>query len=311
MTAAIFLTSAILLMASRKLIVSRKFGGCSRIFPHAIIPFVVLFCLAGAQLVAQTGQDKKQAPAQNLGQNSSRDLKRMPKARELGRDLRVTRDLATGELRAVVPGSGAAGAAAVTGPAIRASVALVGVGCTVIAADGTRVPGLRAEDFRLWEDGAEQGITSFDAAATPAKIAVIFDASPSVARELGDMRDAARSLERSPLGAQDEVAVVTFADRTTLLLPFSRDRALCGLRAFLARTQRSSEQLPVEHLSSPCFWPRGSSSPPHPSRRGLFWRRPGPQGHHPADRWDGQRPGPHLGPRDHAFPTAVAATSRV
>src|SRR5215471_17868538 len=67
-------------------------------------------------------------------------------------------------------------------------VALVEVQCTVTAPDGTRVRGLTRDDFRVWEDGVEQMVNSFDAASTPASIALIIDASPSIYRELGTMR---------------------------------------------------------------------------------------------------------------------------
>jgi Ca-activated chloride channel family protein len=104
-------------------------------------------------------------------------------------------------------------------------VSLVEVQCTVTAPDGVRVRGLTQNDFRVLEDGAEQKVASFDAAATPASIALVIDASPSIYRELGEMRSAAQSLAKS-LRPEDEVAVVAFAGETHLLLPFSRDRNL-------------------------------------------------------------------------------------
>ena len=99
------------------------------------------------------------------------------------------------------------------------------VQCTVTAPDGTRVRGLTRDDFQLWEDGDEQQIASFDAATTPASIVLVIDASPSIYRELGDMRGIAQSLTKS-LQPEDEVAAVAFADKTHLLMPFSRDRNL-------------------------------------------------------------------------------------
>ena len=85
--------------------------------------------------------------------------------------------------------------------------------------------GSRKTIFALWEDGVEQKVASFDAATTPASIALVIDASPSIYRELGDMRGVAQSIAKS-LQPEDEVAVVAFADETHLLLPFSRDRNL-------------------------------------------------------------------------------------
>lgn len=149
---------------------------------------------------------------------------KLPRPRILEHDIGLSRDSATGELRDSLSGeseSGVLGAA----PAIRSRVVLVEVQCTVTAPDGTRVRGLTRDNFRVWEDGAEQKISSFDAASTPASIALIIDASPSIYRELGDMRGVARSLAKS-LKSEDEVAVVAFANETHLLLPFSNDRSL-------------------------------------------------------------------------------------
>jgi VWFA-related protein len=150
---------------------------------------------------------------------------RLPRERVLEHGVELVRDPATGELEArpSIPPAGTEAPSSV--PIIRARVELVEVGCTVIAPDGTQVRGLARADFRVLEDGVEQQIASFDAAATPASIALVLDDSPSIYRELGETREAARSLARS-LMPEDEVAVAAFADQTHLLLPFSRDRNL-------------------------------------------------------------------------------------
>lgn len=109
--------------------------------------------------------------------------------------------------------------------AIRARVSLVEVACNVFASDGTPLRGLGRGDFRLFEDGVPQAIAHFDASSEPASIALVLDASPSVFRELTEMKAAARTLAKE-ISLQDEVAVVAFAGETQLLLPFSRDRIL-------------------------------------------------------------------------------------
>jgi len=149
---------------------------------------------------------------------------RLPKPRVLEHEVELSRDSATGDLRAN-PSRGPESPPTDTTPVIRSRVSLVEVQCTVTAPDGVRVRGLTQNDFRVLEDGAEQKVASFDAAATPASIALVIDASPSIYRELGEMRSAAQSLAKS-LRPEDEVAVVAFAGETHLLLPFSRDRNL-------------------------------------------------------------------------------------
>jgi len=147
---------------------------------------------------------------------------KLPKPRRLDSGVMLRRDLATGELRRDAPAATDASAGRAT---IRTRVALVEVGCNVFAAGGWPVRGLTAADFRLYEDGVEQRIVHFDASTAPASIVLVLDTSPSVFRDLDEIRDVARTLSHA-LAPQDEVAVVTFAARTRLVLPFSRDRPL-------------------------------------------------------------------------------------
>jgi VWFA-related protein len=113
----------------------------------------------------------------------------------------------------------------------------------VASPDGTQVRGLSQNDFHLFEDGAAQEISSFDASATPASVVLVIDASPSIFHELGEMRDAARALAAN-LSPADEIAVVSFSSETHLLLPFSTNRALLERAIdsqYLSKVENSSE----------------------------------------------------------------------
>lgn len=148
------------------------------------------------------------------------------------------RDPALGELHAPVKDVSPHGAGA-----IRSRVTLVQVACTVTAPDGTQVRGLSQNNFRLFEDGVPQEISSFDASATPASIALIIDASPSIYHDLAEMRGAAHALAEN-LSPSDQIAVVSFSDQAHLLLPFSTDRKLLDRAIeskYLARVENSSE----------------------------------------------------------------------
>ena len=159
-----------------------------------------------------------------VGLSAAAQKAKLPRPRVLENEVRISRDPSTGEMR-TIPAAEGAPAGPELSQIIRSRVALVEVQCTVTGPDGVRVRGLTQDDFRVWEDGAEQKVASFDAATTPASIALVIDASPSIYRELGDMRGIAQSIAKS-LQPEDEVAVVAFADETHLLLPFSRDRSL-------------------------------------------------------------------------------------
>jgi VWFA-related protein len=165
----------------------------------------------------------------------------------LGRSVTLERDPATGELHPSPKDSSSAPG----NEAIRSHVTLVQVACTVTAPDGTQVRGLTQDDFRLFEDGAAQKIASFDASATPASIALVLDVSPSIFRELAEMRGAAHSLAAN-LSPPDEIAVVSFSSEAHLLLPFSTDRALLD-RAIQSKNLASVENSTESNIYEAVF----------------------------------------------------------
>ena len=157
----------------------------------------------------------------------------------------------------------------------------------MIAPDGTRVRGSTRDDFSRAGGRRRAADCVFDAAATPASIALLLDDSPSIYHELGETREAARSLTRS-LGPEDEVAVAAFADQTHLLLPFSRDRTL--LAGALA-----SPTLTVVANSSQSFIYQAIYITAHE----LFRDRAGRKAIVLLTRRRGQRSGPDLGSGQH------------
>jgi VWFA-related protein len=197
----------------------------------AVLAPLLVWILAPA-LTSRAGAQPQSAPA---AQKSGK----LPRPQPLGRGLEFERDPGSGELHSAQPGSGSPASVGT----IHSSVTLVQVACTVVAPDGAQVRGLKQEDFRLTEDGAPQEIASFDASSTPARIALVLDASPSIYHELSQMRVAARALVGN-LSPEDEIAVVSFSQQAHLLLPFSKNRALLD-RALnssdLARVENSSE----------------------------------------------------------------------
>lgn len=107
---------------------------------------------------------------------------------------------------------------------VKVNVNLVPVTCNVFGKEGNSVTGLRAENFKVFEDGTEQALAYFDAATQPASVAVVVDASPSVLPDSSAILTSAESLAQI-LSARDEIAVVAFSAHSYELLPFSNDRA--------------------------------------------------------------------------------------
>jgi Ca-activated chloride channel family protein len=197
-------------------------------------PGVVFLISAFSLFVASLTPTTSDLHAQQPSKNS--------KPKQLDRGLVWKRDAATGELRAVTdaaPGSSEGSGPAAAGAApLRAVTQMVPVTCIVAAADGSAVPGLRRDDFRVYEDGVAQPIAYFDASTAPASVALVIDASPSVLRDSDEMKQAADALIGA-LAPLDQAAVVDFSAHTYLQLPFSDVRE---------QARRAVERINVKEL---------------------------------------------------------------
>ncbi|MFQ5927667.1 MAG: VWA domain-containing protein, partial [Terriglobia bacterium] len=110
---------------------------------------------------------------------------------------------------------------------LRVNVQLVLVEAVVRAPENFRHPQplgkLTREDFRLFEDGAEQTIRHFSRDQLPLAVALVVDTSGSVAPYIRALRRAA--LEAlSQLKRDDQVALFVFTDRVDRLVDLTTDR---------------------------------------------------------------------------------------
>jgi VWFA-related protein len=138
----------------------------------------------------------------------------------------LARDPASGEMK-VIERAEPAGSGAPEVPSapatMKLNVNLVPVTCNVFDQRGNSVTGLKAENFKVFEDGASQPLAYFDAATQPASVALVVDASPSVLPDASAVQTSAESLAQI-LSARDEISVVAFSAHSFELLPFSNDR---------------------------------------------------------------------------------------
>ena len=108
----------------------------------------------------------------------------------------------------------------------RSSVELVSVTATVTDASGHFVPGLKAEDFTIVEDGERQTITQFESERVPVSLGIVLDTSGSMA---GEKMDAARAALRrfvyDLLSPGDEMFLYRFDSQPTLVEGWTEDRA--------------------------------------------------------------------------------------
>jgi Ca-activated chloride channel family protein len=104
---------------------------------------------------------------------------------------------------------------------INASEVLLPV--TVRDADGRLVTGLGRNDFKVFEDGREQPLSDLSLRQVPVDVALLVDASSSVAESFEDFRRAAEEFA-GRVAEDDRFCLVKFDDRVELLLDWSKSR---------------------------------------------------------------------------------------
>ncbi|MGH9871998.1 MAG: VWA domain-containing protein [Pyrinomonadaceae bacterium] len=103
---------------------------------------------------------------------------------------------------------------------------------TVRDGDGLLVYNLTRKDFRVFEDGVDQPLSDISLRKVPVDVALIVDASSSVADNLGDFRKAAEGFA-SHLASDDRVSLIQFDDRVVMLQDWTG--SLVQLRRALRR----------------------------------------------------------------------------
>src|SRR5688572_17084016 len=107
----------------------------------------------------------------------------------------------------------------------RTGVELINVTATVTDASGRFVPGLRKEDFRLFEDEQPQEITHFDSERVSVSLGIVLDTSGSMDGEkMIAARDALDRFLFQHLGPDDEVFLYRFDSTAELVHGWTKDR---------------------------------------------------------------------------------------
>lgn len=114
------------------------------------------------------------------------------------------------------------------GDVVRVETQLVSVPAVVTDSSGRPVSGLRADNFRLIEDGQVQTITNFGTADTPFEIALLLDTSGSTRDDVALIRSAANTFIAA-LRPGDRVGVVAFNQAQTLAEPVATVEVLTPL----------------------------------------------------------------------------------
>ena len=112
-------------------------------------------------------------------------------------------------------------------PLFRTGVSLVKVDVEVQDTKGAGIGGLHPGDFIVYDEGQRQTIADFATESEPIRVLMLLDVSPSMSKWLGDL--GAKSTEAlRALRPQDEVGLMTFATRSQLVQPLTKDKKNIG-----------------------------------------------------------------------------------
>ena len=103
---------------------------------------------------------------------------------------------------------------------IRVNTTLVLIPVTVTDALNRFVLGLDRQDFRVYEDGAEQKVKQFAGEDAPLSIGLLVDTSGSMGSKIDISRQAVAQFLKT-MNAQDEAFLVEFSDRAELAVGFT------------------------------------------------------------------------------------------
>lgn len=106
---------------------------------------------------------------------------------------------------------------------IKIDTLLFTVPVTVSEKNGRFVPGLRKENFSIYQDGDKQDIEFFFNEEAPMNVAILLDTSVSTKEVLDKIQKAARDFIKV-LRPEDKGIIVTFDDRTLFLTDLTSDR---------------------------------------------------------------------------------------
>ena len=107
----------------------------------------------------------------------------------------------------------------------RSGVELINVSVTVTDPAGRFVPGLRQEDFTVYEDDVPQAISHFSNARVPVSLGIVLDTSGSMAGEkFGRAQAALDRFLYDLLGSEDEVFLYQFNNAPMLEQAWTTDR---------------------------------------------------------------------------------------
>ena len=109
------------------------------------------------------------------------------------------------------------------GEVLRIETNLITIPVSVFDRNGLYIPGLRQNEFKIFEDGIEQEIAYFGTTDKPFTVALLIDTSPSTAYKIEEIQRAAIAFV-DQLEPRDSVIVIEFNHSVNVLTEATSDR---------------------------------------------------------------------------------------
>lgn len=109
------------------------------------------------------------------------------------------------------------------GEVLKVETNLVTIPVSVFDRNGLYIPGLRQQNFKIFEDGKEQEIAYFGTSDKPFTVALLIDTSPSTQFRIDEIHQAAVSFVEK-LEPQDKVIVIEFHNSVKIQCEATSDR---------------------------------------------------------------------------------------
>jgi VWFA-related protein len=143
-------------------------------------------------------------------------------------------------------------AATAAGPkekaAFRSNAYVVLINATVLDRANRPVRGLTQDNFRVFQEKAEQPITYFAEEEVPVSLAIVFDTSGSMRMNISGARKALRALLGTS-NPEDEFCLITFAERPQLAVPWVTDESLIQNSTLFNAPRGQTSLLDAIHLA--------------------------------------------------------------
>ena len=94
---------------------------------------------------------------------------------------------------------------------------------TVRDRSGNFVTGLKATDFKIFEDNSQQPISSFSLRQLTVNVILLIDTSSSVTKEIEDFKNAAQNFG-AKLNPTDQLSLIKFDDKVELIMDWTANR---------------------------------------------------------------------------------------